>query len=296
MNLRQLEYFMLTAECRNVTEAAERLHMAQPPLSRALRALEDELGVTLFSRSNKGMRLTDAGRILYEEAKPLFRQIESIQTTVRESSNGLCGCIKIGACYSTLPIVTQKMSLFLERHPACTFSMLHGTISELESWLRDGTIDVLFLRNCIIESADFVHVTLPDDPLCLVIHRSLDRFPETDTVDISYLKDLPLCLLDETRFPRPNSELIAACKKQGFSPRVVCTCYDNSAGLALALHAIAATFLPVSSVTMNRYDELNVKTIRGVDLTSCPTMIYNPNLYHTKSVAAFLALFTEQAE
>lgn len=296
MNIRQLEYFMLTAECRNVTEAAERLHMAQPPLSRALRALEDELGVTLFSRSNKGVRLTDAGRILYEEAKPLFRQIENIQTTVRESSNGLCGCIKIGACYSTLPIVTQKMSLFLEHHPSCTFSMLHGTISELESWLRDGTIDVLFLRNCIIESADFVHVTLPDDPLCLVIHRALDRFPETDTVDISDLKDLPLCLLDETRFPRPNSELLTACKKQGFSPRIVCTCYDNSAGLALALHAIAATFLPVSSVTMNRYDELNVKTIRGVDLTSCPTMIYNPNLYHTKSVAAFFALFTDRAE
>ena len=75
MNIRQLEYFMLTAECRNVTEAAERLHMAQPPLSRALKNLEEELGVTLFSRSNRGVRLTDAGRLLYDEAKPLFRQM-----------------------------------------------------------------------------------------------------------------------------------------------------------------------------------------------------------------------------
>lgn len=296
MNIRQLEYFMLTAECRNVTEAAERLHMAQPPLSRALKNLEEELGVTLFSRSNRGVRLTDAGRLLYDEAKPLFRQIENIQTVVRESSNGLCGCIKIGACYSTLPIVTQKMSIFLEQHPSCTFSMLHGTISELESWLRDGTIDVLFLRNCIVESADFVHVTLPDDPLCLVIHQSLDACPTESTVDISYLKDLPLCLLDETRFPKPNSELFGACKKQGFSPRIICTCYDNSAGLALALNAIAATFLPVSSVTMNRYDELHVKTIRYVDLTSCPTMIYNPGIYHTKSVDAFLSMFSAHSD
>lgn len=292
LNIKQLEYFMVAAECKNITEAADLLHMAQPPLSRAIKALEEDLGVTLFFRSNKGIQLTDAGRLLYQEASRLFRQIEDIQTNVRESTNDLCGNIKIGACYSTLAIVTQKMNSFLKSHPACTFSMIQGNINELEAGLRDGKIDLLFLRNCVVESSDFVHITLPEDPLCLVIHKEMDTQPGNPAPTITYLRNLPLCLLDEQRFPGPNAKLFNACARRDFAPHIVCTCYDNSAGLALALNKVAATFLPRSSVSMNTYPDLNVKEVQGMDLSSCPTLIYNPHVYHTRSIQAFLSMFT----
>ena len=293
LNIKQLEYFMVAAECKNITEAATLLHMAQPPLSRAIKTLEEDLRVTLFFRSNKGIHLTDTGRLLYQEASRLFRQIEDIQTTVQESYNDLCGNIKIGACYSTLPIVTQKMNAFLKLHPACTFSMIQGNISELETGLRGGKIDLLFLRNCIVESSDFVHVPLPEDPLCLVIHREMDAQPDSRAPDITYLRDLPLCLLDEQRFPGPSAKLFSACAQRDFAPHIVCTCYDNSAGLTLALNRVAATFLPRSAVSMNTYLDLNIKEIQGMDMSSCPTLIYNPHVYHTQSIKAFLSMFTE---
>ena len=97
MNLRQLEYFIVATQCNNMTEAATRLHMAQPPLSRAIKMLEDELGTPLFHRSNKGIQLTEAGQLLYHRAIQLLRNVEDIQTDVREMSSELCGNIKIGA-------------------------------------------------------------------------------------------------------------------------------------------------------------------------------------------------------
>lgn len=292
MNLRQLEYFITAAECKNITEAAEKLHMAQPPLSRAIKMLENDLGATLFFRSNKGIQLTDAGQLLYQQTTHLFREIEDIQTNVREMSDDLCGNIKIGACYSTLPIVVEKIQYFLSLHPSCTFSMIQGTVNELESNLYDGLIDVLFLRNCIVNSTQFVHITLPEDPLCLVIHRGLDTQPNNTTPDITYLRDLPLCLLEENRSNNLNKQLTDACSAHQFSPRVVCTCYDNSVALAFALGKVSAAFLPMSSVPHNSCLDLNCKQIQGIDLSSCSTLIYNPNVYHTRSIQAFLSLFS----
>lgn len=292
MNLRQLEYFITAAECKNMTEAAAKLHMAQPPLSRAIKMLEESLDTTLFFRSKRGIQLTDAGRLLYQQTTHLFREIEDIQTNVREMAGELCGNIKIGACYSTLPIVAEKIQIFLSQYPSCTFSMIQGTIHELESDLRDGLIDVLFLRNCIISSSEFVHLTLPEDPLCLIVHKELDRQPDNPTPDITYLQDLPLCVLDESRSGGLNSFLYGACAEHQITPCIVCKCYDNSAGLALALSKVSAAFLPLSSVTSNHYPGLNIKRIQGLDLSSHVTLIYNPYVYHTRSVQEFLSLFS----
>lgn len=294
MNLRQLEYFTTAAECRNMTEAAGKLHMAQPPLSRAIKLLEESLGTTLFFRSKKGIQLTDAGRLLYQQTSHLFREIEDIQTNVREMSGELCGNIKIGACYSTLPIVSEKIQIFLSQHPSCTFSMIQGTIYELEAELRDGLIDVLFLRNCIVDGVEFVHITLPEDPLCLVVHKDLDRQPDNATPDITYLQNLPLCVLDESRSAGLNGFLYSACSDHQITPHIVCKCYDNSAGLALALSKVSAAFLPLSTVAFNNYPDLNIKRIQGLDLSSRVTLIYNPYVYHTRSVQEFLSLFSAE--
>lgn len=294
MNLRQLEYFITAAECKNMTEAARKLHMAQPPLSRAIKTLEESLDITLFFRSKKGIQLTDAGRLLYQQTTHLFREIEDIQTNIREMSGELCGNIKIGACYSTLPIVSERIQVFLSRHPACTFSMIQGTIHELGTDLRDGLIDMLFLRNCIVDGAEFVHMTLPEDPLCLVVHKELDTQPDNATPDITYLQDLPLCVLDESRSAGLNSFLYSACSDHHITPRIVCKCYDNSAGLALALSKVSGAFLPLSSVAFDNYPALNVKYIQGLDMSSRVTLIYNPYVYHTCSVQEFLSLFSNE--
>lgn len=296
MNIKLLEYFCMAAECKNITVAAERLKMAQPPLSRALKTLEKELDTVLIIRSNKGICLTEAGNLLYTRSMLLFKEIEQIRNNIRDTSKDLCGNIKIGACYSTLSLIAQKMQIFLALHPACTFSILYGTIDELEAKLRTGAIDLLFLRNCIIDGDIFAHVSLHDDPLCLLVHKDLDPMPDVKSPDVTYLKNLPLCLLDKNRSAGQYDYIFNICKTYNFIPNIVCTYYDSSAGLALALNKVAATFIPLSMASMADCQSLNIKQINGLTLSSCPTLIYNPNIYHTRSTQAFLSLFSNRHE
>src|SRR5205823_12575992 len=96
MELRHLRYFVAVAEEENVTRAAERLHVSQPPLSRQSRDLEEELGVTLFERSAKSVRLTDAGRVFLNEARAVLERAEEATRAVKAISSGSSGELHVG--------------------------------------------------------------------------------------------------------------------------------------------------------------------------------------------------------
>src|SRR5690625_5970018 len=93
MDIKQLQYFIAIAEEKNLTAAANRLHMTQPPLSIQLKQLEQELGVKLFERSNKGMELTDKGNILYKRAVNLVNNMEDIKNEIQETEKGKKGVL-----------------------------------------------------------------------------------------------------------------------------------------------------------------------------------------------------------
>src|SRR4051812_41718142 len=107
MELRHLRYFAAVAEELHFGHAAARLHIAQPPLSRQIRALEEELGVALFSRDRRRVELTLGGRVLYEEVRQLFSQLDRAIDRVHRSSRGETGSLLIGyigsAAYSAFP-------------------------------------------------------------------------------------------------------------------------------------------------------------------------------------------------
>src|SRR3954469_22837844 len=96
MELRHLRYFVAVAEEENVTRAAARLHVSQPPLSRQIRDLEEELGVELFERAAKSIRLTEAGRVFLVEARAVLERAKLAEQTVKALGGGLSGELNVG--------------------------------------------------------------------------------------------------------------------------------------------------------------------------------------------------------
>ena len=88
MNFKQLEYFAAVADEGSISGAARELHVAQPPVSRQLALLEDELGVTLFLRTNKGVELTEAGQCLYRHSRQMFQSLRTMADSVRDVDAG----------------------------------------------------------------------------------------------------------------------------------------------------------------------------------------------------------------
>src|SRR5215469_4655911 len=118
MELRHLRYFVAVAEEQNVTRAAKRLHVSQPPLSRQIRSLEDELGIALFQHSAKSVRLTEAGRIFLQEARAVLKRADEAIETVKAVAAGRRGSIHVGYAPSlTVEILPRALRRFQDSDP-----------------------------------------------------------------------------------------------------------------------------------------------------------------------------------
>lgn len=146
MELRHLRYFVAVAAEQNVTRAAARLHVSQPPLSRQIRALEDELGVALFERGAKSIRLTDAGKVFLGEASAVLRRAEEAVQVVKAVAGGRRGEVHVGYAPSlTVEILPRALRAFQETHPEVRVQLHDLSTEGMLLGLRDGDIQVALM-------------------------------------------------------------------------------------------------------------------------------------------------------
>ncbi len=147
MDLRQLRYFAAVARERNFTRAAELLHIAQPPLSRQIQLLEEELGVSLLIRKSRPVRLTDAGRLFYEQALQILGRVEQMRDATRRVGLNQNSVFSIGFVASTLygdiPSLVRKMR---QHAPELDIQLLELVSVQQIPALKEGRIDVGFGR------------------------------------------------------------------------------------------------------------------------------------------------------
>jgi Transcriptional regulator len=148
MNLRHLRYFIAVAEEQHFTRAAERLHMAQPPLSQAIRQLESELGVQLLQRSTRSVSLTSAGLAYLERARAILHEVGDATEHARRVAAGSVGHLVIGcvgsATYSLLPQLSRGLATEL---PGVDFAFRgEMLVPDQVAALRNGDIDIALLR------------------------------------------------------------------------------------------------------------------------------------------------------
>jgi DNA-binding transcriptional LysR family regulator len=224
MDLRQLRYFVAVAEERHFGRAAARLHMAQPPLSQAIRQLEGELGVTLLHRTTRRVDLTDAGIAYLERARAILAEVDEAAQHARRVAAGAVGHLTIGcvgsATYSLLPALSRHLSAEL---PGIDFSFRGEMLApDQVAALQRGTIDVALLRPPVADLSlavrtlrrDRLVVALPvDHPLARRTRVSAAALAEADLIvhsagRRSVMYDVVLGLLHEAGIePRIRHEV-----------------------------------------------------------------------------------------
>lgn len=297
MNLKQLEYFSAVAEAKSISLAARNLHVAQPPISRQLALLEDELGVCLFLRTNKGVELTEAGRSLYRQSQNLFQDMRMIVDSVRDINAGMRGLLKIGMIYSNISIALQYLKEFRAQYPQVELYVRLGSPGDLLEDLNKGDLHLLFLRSSSERGSGLHERILGEDPLELVMIRELDPAPDQASVPLEALKGVPMCLLRSDDLWGYSHYLIKECQRQGFTPNTTFRCYDTPMAMQLVQAGFGVSYLPRSIVETQPHLGLYTKPIQGISVLSYPTLVWSSNLYYASCVKRFLAMFEgEDAE
>src|SRR5580704_10721748 len=143
MELRHLRYFTAVAEEQNVTRAAARLHVSQPPVSRQIRDLEQELGVQLFKRTAKSIELTEAGKIFLTEARAVLLRTDEAVQTVRSIASGSRGQVRVGYAPSlTVEILPKALKIFEQAHPGTRVALHDCSTEEYGRKLLERKLDI----------------------------------------------------------------------------------------------------------------------------------------------------------
>lgn len=148
MDLRTLQYFVTVAEELNITRAAEKLHMSQPPLSAQIKSLETELDTVLFIRGKRHLKLTESGQLLYRRAKEIIKLTDKTKSEILSLGEGMRGTIAIGLVEGMAPdIAAEWFAGFRSIHPNVRFRILDGSTDDLLEKLRTGLISLAVITS-----------------------------------------------------------------------------------------------------------------------------------------------------
>lgn len=252
MELRHLRYFVTLAEELHFGRAAEKLHISQPPLSMQIRALEDELGVMLFNRTQRHVALTQAGHALLQEARQILARVEQAVLITRRAGRGEIGELAVGfisvADYNVLPVVLRE---FRRKFPLVNLTLREATTDAQVRDLVAGRLDVGFLLPPVTEPA-LESVSILREPLIVALPEKHPLAKKAGKLALEKLKDAPFIL-----FPRPNApglydDVVSCCKAAGFSPRVEQEAIQMQTIISLVSAELGVALIPASLTNLRR--------------------------------------------
>jgi len=241
--LRRLRYFLAVAEERNFTRAAERLHIAQPALSRQVRELERELGVELLSRTTHKVEPTEAGRMLLERGPGLLDAADSLWRGVRAFADGRLGSVSLGygmsAGYDTAPQLLLAMG---DEAPGIEVSARVMVFADIVDGVAAGTLDVGLVR-CAPPQQDLVLTLLRLERQGVIVSRDhpLARRGGATTVDPADLDGVKLLLHARTHNPGHYDQVMEICARAGAKPEVLVRGLDFDASYTPVASGAAVT-------------------------------------------------------
>ena len=285
MDIKQLRYFIAIAEEKNITAAATRLHMSQPPLSMQLKQIENELGVQLFERSGKGMELTDKGSVLYQRALHLVNSIEEIKHELQETDEGKRGVISVGINTLSLSGFSEVLQAFHKKYPFVSLKIVQNDSFYLAEMIKTRAIEMAFVR-LPLEHRGLTYHHLMNEPFFFVTNK------ETHTISLEEISHTPL-IIPSTEGLGIYSTILEAFTRQNLQLNKMAECSDMHTLLELVNGGIGATIVPKSVIDVYMDKIPYSIPINNADLMSSLGVIWLENHYVSTPAKNLIELIKE---
>lgn len=287
MDLRQMKYFLALAQELNFGRAAQRLHMAQPPLTRQIRGLEEELGTPLFLRTPKGVELTAAGQALLDEVPNILSLAERASERTRLAGEGLIGRLDVGIFGSgVLDVIPRLLADFHRERPAVRLELHNMTKAEQLQALRERRITVGFNRLVQAEPGLGVEIVLRE-PLVVGLPET-HPLCERAQIDLRDLSGVPMILYPNAPLPGLAQEVTAAFVREGARLEVAQEVEDVLTCVALVASGFGCCITTQSAMSLRlpgvAYRPLRSRYLRDIALCC---------LYRTEDSSPVLTAFLQ---
>jgi len=278
MELRHLRYFIAVAEEGQITRAAERLGIEQPPLSQQMRALERELGAQLLHRKPRGVEPTHAGQAFLANARAILAQIDRAFATTRRAARGEQGRISVGFTSSAPfhPFVPRVFRAFRQAYPLVGLTLEESGTTELIESLRDEGIDAAFIRTPVSDPAGLTVTPLLEETMLVALPSGHDlalrKNKDDAALPLKALAAEPFILYRRRTGPGLYDAIIAACHAAGFSPRVGQEAPRIVSTLNLVAAGLGISIVPASLQRMHM-DGVVYRRLKGAAQSRAPLLL-----------------------
>ncbi|QGQ98661.1 LysR family transcriptional regulator [Paenibacillus psychroresistens] len=294
MDMRQLRYFLMIAQEGQITRAAKLLNMEQPPLSRQLKQMEEELGVRLFDRNKMRLKLTAAGVLLMQKAEMLLNQFDESIKEVKELEEGIRGVLSIGSVVSCISLLPKQIELFREKHPQVTFKLSEGDHYYLGDQLEKREIELILARLPFEAPKNQQHyeiLHLPSDPFVAVIPSAWASNFGDHKIKMKELAGYPFLTLKTDKTTRMHEQVVEECKSHGFEPTIICECSSVAIIMSLIAQGIGATVFPKSVMSSFPNTVVKMLEIQDAEFQSEVGVLWLKDRYLSKSAQQFIDSF-----
>jgi len=286
MDIRQLKYFLTIVDEGQITAAAQKLQMAQPPLSQQLKLLENELGVKLLNRGPRQVELTDAGKILLDRARQILELSDSTIKEIDDFKRGFNGTLKLGTVSSSGGILlTKGLGNFHKDYAGVKFEIHEGNTFRLIDLLTKGIIEVGIVRTPF-KSAAFHCKYLSSEPMIVAMTKEYDWNPKQLSIEFSQLNNRPLIIY--RRFEPLIHEM---CAENNFEPNITCKNDDARTALLWANAGFGIAIVPKSAFQLTANQNLSYKEIKNTKMQTKIAAIWVKDRYLSSLAEKFIENF-----
>ncbi len=289
MDIRQLRYFMAIVEEGQISRAAQRLHIAQPPLSLQLKLLEQELGVQLIERSTRSMHLTQAGNALYQRAEQIVGMVDAAAKEMREYDGAMRGVLAIGSPPALGSLfIPDRIKLFHERYPEISFQWREGNTFRMLELLDSNVIEFAIVRLPVREGA-YEMIPLLTEPWVAVAPGK--RAHNQKSTTLADLSTVPLLLMHRQSGIRAHDMVLDAFTAAGVVPNIFCESDNVLALLSLVELGLGTAIMPRSTLKLRPAEGFHLMEIADCKLESSVAVVWLKGKRLSAAARLFLELF-----